>query len=273
MGLTFTLADQVFDGSVDAQGCRWYATVEGWDGPALSQSLTARPGDHGSFRGPSYYNTRALVLTGMVLAPDVTALRWARDRLDDLAPIGVDVPLTSVEQRTAIVQLSGRLLKTAPNGQTLNFQIPLEAADPWKYGPDQSVDIPMVGASAGVPSQWLFPLALYTAGGVTIYNEGTQQARPTVTYWGPCTGPWSTNNDTGETVAYDITLPTAADFLVVDHDLGSALLGGTASRRNTQVPTSQLWLLPGRSASTISTGAASFSAGAHITVGWSPTYL
>lgn len=273
MALTFTLNDQPFDGTPDAYGVRWYGSVTGWNGPPMSTSLTPRPGDHGAFRGPSYFNSRKPVLAGHAICPDLTALRAAKDRLDDFAPIGVDVELTSSEERTAIVQLGGELLKNAINEQTLNFSIPLDAADPWKYGPQQQVTIPLGTTVVGTGARLFFPLRLYVDNGVTVVNEGTQLARPVLTYWGPCSGPFATNNTLGVTDGYDLTLPTADDFLVVDHDLGSVLLGGTAPRRGSRVPTYRPWELQPRVLSSLTAGAVSSGAGAHVDVTWFPTYL
>jgi hypothetical protein len=273
VALTFTLNGQPFDGTPDAYGVQWFATVTGWDGPPLTASLTARPGDHGSLRGPSYYNTRAMTMTGIAKCPNVTEVRRAKDRLDTIVPIGVDLNLTSAEDRTSVVQLAGALLKNAINEQTLTFSIPLEAADPWKYGPQQFATVPLGSDVLGTGYQLFFPLRLFTTNGLTVVNDGTQIARPILTYWGPCTGPYSTNNDLGITDGYDITLPTAADFLVVDHDFGSVLLNGSAPRRTTRVPTYRPWPLDKQSAQTITAGAASSSAGARVEMTWYPTYV
>jgi hypothetical protein len=273
VALTFTLNGHPFDGTFDAYGVQWVANCTGWDQSQLTTSLTARPGDHGAFRGSSYRNSRPYTLDGIAVCPNLTELRRAKDRLELVAPGGVDLDLTSAEDRTAIVQLAaGGILKTAPNEQTLRYSIALEAADPWKYGPQQSTTLPISAPSAGLGSLILFPLHLFSPTGGMIVNDGTVPARPTVTYWGPLTNPYSTNTDTGQTDAYEITL-AAGEFLVVDHDLGSALLNGVSPRRNTRLPTAELWQIAPQSSTTIAAGAVSSGSGSRVDVAWSSTYL
>lgn len=277
MALTFTLTGPnltiPFDLTPDEYGVRWHASCTGWDGPPVSANLTPRPGDHGAFRGPSYYGSRPLTLEGICTAPNLTELRRAYDRLDLLVPIGADIDVTSTENRTAVAQRSGPLLRKRTSEQTMTFSIALEAADPWKYGQQQQVTVPISTDTLGTGYLLLFPLHLYTAGGMTVRNDGTQQVRPVVTYWGPCSGPYSANTATGVTDGYDITLATTDDFLVVDHDLGSALLGGTSPRRNLRIPTYRPWHLEPQSDSTISAGAVSASPGSHVDVTFYPTFL
>lgn len=277
MALTFTIDGPTntirFDGTPDPDGVCWYATVTGWDGPPLTTQLTARPGDHGAFRGPSYYNSRPLTVAGHCRCPDVTAVRAARDKLDALTPIGADIWITSAEQKSVIAQLAGALLKASVNEQTLTFSIPLEAALPYKFGPEVQTSIPMLDSvSVGAPQIWHFPLRLYQESGQMLANPGTQHARPTVTYWGPCTNPYSTNADTGITDQYELFLP-AGEFLTVDHDLGSALLNGVAPRRNTRVPGTRPWVIDPQSAQTISAGAVQVGTGSRVDIEFYPTYL
>jgi hypothetical protein len=277
VALTFTIDGPTntirFDGTPDPDGVCWYATVTGWDGPPLTTQLTARPGDHGAFRGPSNFNSRPLTVAGHARCPDTAAVREARDKLDLLVPIGEDVWVTSAEQKSVIAQLAGALLKASVNEQTLTFSIPLEAALPYKFGPEQEIDVPMLDSlSVGAGQNWLFPLALYQESGQLLANPGTMPARPTITYYGPCNQPYSTNADTGVTDSYDLFIATG-DFLVVDHDLGSALLNGVSPRRNTRIPGSRPWMLEPQSAQTIVAGASFVGGGAHVGISYYPTYL
>lgn len=69
-------------GSTDAHGVQWYGTLEGWEGsPASSAGSTQRAWNHGGWSPTPFLVPRNLALTGIVTAPDDTALHAALRRL------------------------------------------------------------------------------------------------------------------------------------------------------------------------------------------------
>lgn len=275
MGLTFTLTSTggtiTMDGSLDGAGCKWWATVTGWDSPDLSYDTTTKANDHGLFPGLSLYGGRQITVAGVTLAPDVTTLRAARDRLDLLAQAGVDVTLTSVEGRSITGRLSGALLKKSISEQQAQFSIPLLCADPFKYGAGHSNTLALPVASDGAFFPLYFPLALSGDNTtVTVANNGTRAAAPLVTFIGPVVNPSITLVNTGQWWGFDITL-AATDRLVADASDGSVLMNGTPARW-VQDPASQPFWLPSGTC-TLAFNAGAYSSAAVCTVAFSDTYL
>ncbi|RMH71870.1 MAG: hypothetical protein D6683_14265 [Actinomyces sp.] len=123
------------------------------------------------------------------------------------------------------------------------------ATDPRIYDDTQSTDstsLPTSGTGLTWPLTW--PLnwgAVGTSGSIFATNAGNFEAPVTIRLDGPVTNPRIENVTVGRTIELDITL-NAGEYLEIDTQARTVLLGGTASRYSSLTTTSQWWdLAPG----------------------------
>ena len=231
-------------GVVDSQGTTWYLTkLEGWsDGPPPRNSLVQRTGEHGSFDGPAYLDTRAITIEGVAVCQDRVSTWRARDILASICgdpTLGLAtlvVTQTGYLARRALVRRTTDI-KTAPLSLvSFKWSIILVAPDPRRYDNNQqsvAVGLPQVG-SGGLVFPLVFPLTFGsgTSGGqMVLTNAGTMATWPSWDVLGPTTGPVITNLDTGQRLAFDPTFDVAAgQHLLINPDAKTVFMDGVSRR-------------------------------------------
>jgi hypothetical protein len=228
--------------------------------PELRTSDTPRPQDHGLFWGNDYFGKRTITFGVAILGDnpdDATAKMEALTAVwqppdpaitDGIAPLTIDIP--GQDPRT----LDGRPRRAAYNLDSLRDAViqatlQYDVADPRWYDAVETVLSTAAATSGGGRTyDRVYPL-VYAAGGtggnLTATNAGNFPTRPVLTITGPCTTPRVENVTAGRYLLFDLTLGVG-DFLVVDLDARTILLGGTASRYSSLVSGSSWWeLAPG----------------------------
>jgi hypothetical protein len=102
-------------------------------------------------------------------------------------------------------------------------------------------------------------------------NSGTYVTYPTFTITGPCTNPVIVNSTTAQQLAFNVTMPTIGDNLVINPDLRTIAFNGTPAR-NLLTGSSSWFGLP-VGTTNIGFVASAYSTGASLTVEWQNAYL
>lgn len=130
--------------TIDEYGVVWVCTdIDGWWGHSTPEIPDiARGVEDGSYDVEGRYQARTLTLNGVFFPPNEKALQAARDRLitaSNLVRRGAWIRTNEEPTKAAFVRLSGRPMIATVNarGRT-EFSIGLRAADPIKYGWDDS---------------------------------------------------------------------------------------------------------------------------------------
>jgi len=277
-----TLQEPVFDvdgwagNTVDDLGVEWWVTKEeGWStSPPLRLSLVDRPERDGAFDSPSYRSPRVITLEGSAVAPDRSAKEHAKDRLAAvLNDGGVLRPLVVTEPhvtRRLLVRLSAETKISDRKNGVFDFSLQLTAPDPLRYSAAlNAASCPLPTSSGGVTFPLSFPLDFgegSSGGRLQLDNRGTAPSWPVWRIAGPCTDPVVINPETGEQLAFGLTVQ-AGEVLVVDSDARTVLLQGTASRRSFLLPDSEWFpLRPG--SNRIGFRAAQTESAARLTAEW-----
>lgn len=203
----------VFNTGADDDGVEWWATsVGGWDSPDVRSPRGQRASAHGLYLSTFFHGGRSLELAGHIVCPTTALAYSAKTLLAALVNVDRDLVLTVFEDecRQVVARRSDRLLLRQTDG-LVEFQIPLVAADPRKYGCDTR------------------SLAVGTATDATATNHGTIDAFATATITGPVGTPTLVNVSTGDELPVDIAL-AAGEQLDVDFDLHLVTVGGASVR-------------------------------------------
>ena len=201
MGLTtWTIADWTaytgFPADPDAFGCTWWANVEdGWRiPPAPRLTRVSRPRRHGEVDpGQAWLPGRTMELSGVVEAPDHTALVDAGERFAGLLADGMLTTLVVDEDgavRQADVRLADQPTFDLATPRLAAWKLPLLMPDPLRYGAGDpqviTTGLPsaVVGLTVplviGAPANQLAETASGFETGMTWINGGnatvTQQA-------------------------------------------------------------------------------------------------
>jgi len=262
--------------TVDDLGVEWWVTKEeGWAGtPPLRLSLVERPERDGAFDSPSYRGARVVTLEGSAVAPDRTAKEHAKDRLAAvLNDGGVLLPLVVTEPhltRRLLVRLSAETKISDRKNGVFDFSLQVTAPDPVRYSAAlNQASCPLPTSSGGVAFPLTFPLDFgegSSGGRLQLENRGTAPTWPVWRVSGPCPDPVILNPETGEQLAFGLTVQSG-EVLVVDTDARTVLLQGTASRRSFLLPDSEWFpLRPG--ANRIGFRAARTDQNARLTAEW-----
>ncbi|PPK63529.1 phage tail family protein [Actinokineospora auranticolor] len=243
----WTLDGLVFNGPPDAAGREWVIDrVTGWSAsPGVRDSLAApRTGDHGSWPGTVYREARTIRLDGWVYSPTWEARRDAEHRLAALCaePAG-RYPLTCTEETgdlvAEVVQEDPTLVTIRPGGLWLDFSLQLVAADPRKYGPEQTAATRLPAPSATGGLDFTAPGLGFDGTGLdfgpqehtgrlTATNTGTADTAPVLTLTGPLTPPVIVTRDRATVTFLD---PITADQrLVIDTRQRLVQLDGVSAR-------------------------------------------
>lgn len=246
--------------AIDADGTEWIGTeLSGWTGPPAPRlSTVERPRRHGVFDGASFYGARTITIDGTALARTRVLAIKAMDTLASVAawdstnlyPLNVTEP--GQPTRQCMVRLGGETkVQAVHGGLGFDFSLQLLAPDPRRYdaAEQQAVLSLPVANPAGLTAPVTAPLTVLNVGTstnrFTALNAGTTPSPPTVTLYGPLIDPRIANATTGLAVALSISL-LAGDFLVLDFNARTVMLGGTASRAYALAASSAWWeMVPG----------------------------
>ncbi|SDJ74413.1 phage distal tail protein [Streptomyces indicus] len=266
--------------------------LSGWDDlPDLDDATVPMPSAHGAWPGWLLAGPRVLVFDFLIYADNgLTGLPGVLEELHTATAVRQD-------ESPLIVQLAGsrRLMwarvtrRTLPASRAYTWGKPtgsvqFTCADPRRYQVEEQV------ARTGLPEpepgidwhptqpppgiEWDLDYgAAGTPGAVLIDNTGDADTHPVLAITGPVTHPTVTNQATGATFEYDITL-AATDRLVIDTQAGTVTLNDTAPRLYTatarSTPEQAFTLPPGDSLLTFR--AAEFNPNGALTVLWRSAY-
>lgn len=215
---------------------------------------------HGLLPGDDFLGGRSVALTLEVQADDAGALGAALDDLLEAFRVGPgEEPF--VFQFPGVAGGGKRLVyartrkRSAPLDLSFLYgrarvEVELFATDPRLYGfVEHSGTSPLPTAGGGVSFPMTYPVsfgALSTGGTIVATNAGTFPTSPFFRIDGPVTDPRIENLTTGESLVLDISVG-AGEFLTIDVEARTVLLGGKASRYSSLESSSTWWdLEPGR---------------------------
>lgn len=257
------------------------AQVDGLlDLPDITSGDQVRLRRHGLHPGDDFLSSRAVTVTAELYGDDAAAFQTAVDSFltmskpgDDELPLHFQIPGVAGGVKSLIYARPRR--RQVPIGREFYYRNPTAtvqfvATDPRIYSADvSSFIVPVATTSAGVAFDMTANIVFGTggeSGAVTANNAGNFETEPVFRIDGPCVNPRIENVTTGETFAIDITL-TEAEYLVVNVEERTVLLGGTASRYSFLTSSSQ-WVTLAPGDNSIAFRATSSGAGATLTATW-----
>ncbi|AXB41305.1 phage tail domain-containing protein [Amycolatopsis albispora] len=248
------------DGDVrDSAGVQWILTQEKgfWGTPGTNAEFSSRLARHGAYRSPGWKKQRTISLTGRAYADDYAVLRQAEANVlgllsDPRAPAALTC-FSELGALTCDVFLDDEILCTplkVVSEPGFEFSLQVVAPDPAKYSVERqtmTASLPRDSGDGLDFSQVVQPDAnqgLYfgigadddglsfgtsnASGFMRLTNRGSAPTTPVYTLYGPLTNPILTAETA--TMRYNGTLG-AGEFVVIDPNAPSVLLGGTAVRR------------------------------------------
>lgn len=151
---TYTLGGITFNnGTADANGTRWWASIDGWESADADVEAEPREAEHGADFIPGYYVGRTITLEGAAVATSLAALKTSRDAL--AAAVG-KVMATSLLVVADPVPTQAQVyrvdrLRWRPVSRTMaEFSVILKAPDPRRYS--TTVTTTPMGAGIATPS-------------------------------------------------------------------------------------------------------------------------
>lgn len=163
--------------------------LEGWwDSPEPKRVNAPRTRGDGNFRTKIDYEPRLITYNGRVISKNHDYLHQAAGIITALPFRGEKKLLVKGHGPTqwATVDPRGKVKIDLETDTYLNFQIPLEAIDPFKYGESHKVT-----GTAGSPA--------------SLFHRGTAPAWPVVTVWGESAGGYTiTLNGKSVTVTHNL---------------------------------------------------------------------
>lgn len=211
--------------------------LDGWiDTADLNVIINDRGVSDGAEWGPRFpTKEKYLEIGGYCVSPDRGSASLMRDLLVTYLPRNEDLVLQRYEPPTAKQMVVRRASKISffDHAEGFRFTTTLVAKDARKYGLNiQSVT---VGISAPGVVGRIYPrtnpfanvaIGSTTSNARSIYNEGTAPSDPISTATGPLVAGWrAVNETTGESIAFDIDVPSGQN-LVIDHANHTATLNG-----------------------------------------------
>lgn len=224
------------------------------DLPEIRTSDTERPSDHGLFPGRDLAAGRTIEIeieiwgaTAAAFRTNVDALTAATVLQSAALPLSFRLPSLGGDRRVNCRPRHRAL--PVDLGYALSVGaaiIQFAATDPRVYADTETVLTTAAATSGGGRTYGrVYPLT-YAAGGtggnLTAVNAGNFPTRPWARITGPSTAPRLENTTTGQYLALGLTL-AAGEFVDVDFDDHTILLGGTASRYSTLMSGSTFWEL------------------------------
>jgi Phage tail protein. len=231
--------------------------MDGVGVPEYRVSDVPRPQDHGLYAGSDYLSGRAVTLrvsihgdtpADVVRLVDALLAEWQSPQPP--APTAAK-PLTFRPHGGPDRRLAGRPRRAAVSARVVGCRVEavLEyfAPDPRVYDDAETVLTVAAATSGGGRTYNRTYNLTYAAGGaggnLAAVNAGNFPTRPVLKVTGPCDTPKVENVEAGRFLQADLAL-AAGEFLVLDTDARTVLLGGTASRYSSLIPGSSWWELP-----------------------------
>lgn len=222
-------------------------SIEGWwDSPPPRRQRADRTNGDGSFRTPIEYGNRLITYEGRIISKNHDYLHQAAGILTALGHRGNTKFLVQGHGPTqwAMVDPRDSVKTSFETDSYLNFQIPLEAIDPFKYGEAYAV----VGSASDYPS---------------LFHRGTVPAWPVVTVTGSGTYTLNING------LVSVTQPLVSGVAhTLDYRTGILRAGGSVVRGGLSTANFQP-INPGLPQSMWITATGS----ANVTVRYSDTYI
>lgn len=225
------------DGTLDANGCLWYVdAMDGWDSPALRQSMLDPSLRDGQILTDSRFGSRTVTLTGVCKAPSEEAFWDAYNLFPTLVGMtdAVDLVVSENVDKRLSVKRTGTTKIGFVGVGAFKWSLQLLAEDPRKY--------------AVSPTS----VTIASGGSQSVTNLGNAPSYPTLTTSGTLT---VTNTTAGQAImtASGQSLPSGT---VIDMN-SRTVLQGTTSHYAKINPLASWWpILPGEN--TVSnTGSAS----------------
>jgi hypothetical protein len=257
--VTWSLDGMLFNVGTDAQGHSLVVDVPAWDNPPPPKPRVSEKAEaHGAFQGPNYRGGVSLRIIGTAQALTSASREILRDRLaglcldpDTFYPLTCHNPWRTSGDLTMWVKLDDLPdFRRKPDGVTLNVDIPVFAADPWKYSADnnpQSTGLATAGldgilwngsptASGGI--EWngsptvtgglIYESGQGSTGLIRLTNSGNQEAPILMTISGSVTNPQLVAVQSQQRIRWVGTV-TAPDVLTIDTKTGRVTLGPPGS--------------------------------------------
>ncbi|MFJ5106644.1 MULTISPECIES: phage distal tail protein [unclassified Glutamicibacter] len=227
-------------------------SLPGWNQrPPVKRNRESRTSGDGSFKTPVFYENRLITINGRLFTKNHDYLHQAEDMLNALGHRGGVKLLVEGHGPTQWATVDPRDSPdlTAVTGNFLQFQIPLEAIDPFKYGESYTV-----AGSSSTPA--------------SLFHRGTVPAWPVVTVSASSSSGYTLTLNGRQVIvtrAIASTAPHEIDFktgiLRVD---GSVVRGGISTANFSPIN-------PGTAQNmSISTGSGSYGS---VTVRYNDTYI
>ncbi|NBE80305.1 phage distal tail protein [Micromonospora rubida] len=225
-----------------------------WAQAARVDQSDRRSWDHGSWSGAEWRDEVVVPVPVLVQAGDRSVAGWmtAQQALAAaFAPSHTDIELRWCLGGVEYVMF-GRPRVVEPDPSLIGLgmaytRCAFAALDPRIYGAEQVASTLLPSSSGGLvwPVAWpeTWP-AVVTSGRIQASNEGRAPTRPRLVIYGPVEGPRVTLVDTGQTLAWDLTL-TAGQWLDVETDRRTSLINGQVSRSGQMTSREWFELPPG----------------------------
>ncbi|MFI8597692.1 hypothetical protein ACIGDM_10300 [Rothia koreensis] len=212
----------------------WIKEVDGWlGGVDVHAENTQRTLSHGLFPAPSLRTGRTMTLEGYLFFSGerdrTIAERFISGILGDGEFGSLVYEVEGARALSSTVKLDGAIKVTYYQLDTLEFQIPLIAADPFLYGEDQRFQVYPAGYGIGLR----YPLFGSTEGGVeevisygtanpntkaVIENRGNATAYPLIRIVGDMPSGFVLHDSAGHTIEYRSPVWTQSPVEVNNHD-------------------------------------------------------
>ncbi|MGH8876366.1 MAG: hypothetical protein ACRD0P_03330 [Stackebrandtia sp.] len=228
-------------GRVDDYGGQWNITAFTGRGSAPSAvEASQRTAGHGSWIGGRWWAAKPYSIDVAYEGATPEDRFAAEARLLDAAGLE-DTDLVvheEVPRRTSVV-LNGEVVIDPVNACAFTAQVPLLAADPFRYALEPYTDdtgLPSQTGGLEWPAAWPAIWDAVTISGVlAVTNDGTQVSYPLVRVYGPLPDFTLSNPDTGDWLTVDLGADGESladgEWLEVDMARQRVMLLGQSSRR------------------------------------------
>ena len=262
---------------VEPTGVQWVTSdVEGWGAPSGTLAPVQKPRHDGAWGGVSYRKPRSIVISGACVAPTADLASDALDRLSAAVALS-DTVLTVSEsgrQRWANVRRDGEVLPVWMGSTAFTFSAQVAALDPRKFGSPVTASTALPSTTGGLTVPFTVPFtisAMTVTGQIALTNPGTVNGPVALRIAGPVTGPIVTHVASGRSLVFSSSITLGAgEWLDVDAEAMSVLANGQSSRNGWV--TSRGWPLFEPGSNIYAFTAATFSAGALLTVTGTPAW-
>jgi hypothetical protein len=217
--------------------------VQGLDSAPYRETTRDHEGTDGGFMDAEFEKGRDIILEGVAYANTLTFEAYMDSLKANFAPVQNPIPF--YVKAPGVVE---RIIYVKPRGVRYDWdlgrrigmtslQLMMFAEDPRFYDAAESVQNINFGGDAGFGFAFSLGFNLNfgggaTPGGLTVNNSGNRSTPVTFIILGPVTNPVISNNTTGHSMGFTITLG-ASDTLTINSRDRTVYLNGNVNRRNT----------------------------------------